>query len=99
MSDRTPPDIAPGYPSNGARLAPAWRRLWLALEAGPQTGPSLIHDRDVRGDVAEGTIRTLLQQARRAGLLERTYIVQRATEHAPQRRIAVYSIKAADGAQ
>ena len=66
------PDFNPGYPSGGLLIGPAWERLWTALEHGRWTfAADLAADRDLRGVLAEASIKILLAGAARAGYLER----------------------------
>lgn len=71
------PDFAPGYPSGGARIGPAWCAVWTYLQRTP--GAWWCADEIAglpnvaRHGLVPKTITGLLQQARRAGLLDVEY--------------------------
>jgi hypothetical protein len=71
----TPPDLSPGYPSQGARLGPAWADIWNALARTPEQAQDIY---PIAATVAEthglavSTLIGLTKRAATAGLLERS---------------------------
>lgn len=69
------PDLTPGYPSNGAKLGPAWAELWRRLELAALTSEPYLDGRVLAEAVAkdyglaDSTLIALLSRAAKAGIL------------------------------
>jgi len=77
MENATAPDLSPGYPSNGAKLGPAWRATWDQLDKASRTQDPFLDGRDLAAEVAPdyglapATLVALLSRAAKAGLLNK----------------------------
>lgn len=73
------PDFSPGYPSKGARLAPAWAVAWAKLSDGEWwTSRSLVEEMiKLAEPLQPKTCGALLRQASAVGLLERKQSTER----------------------
>jgi len=63
------PDFSKNYPSGGARIGPAWSTAWSALAGGEWKPATQL----MSPGITEKTLKNLLGQARRKGLLEVRY--------------------------
>jgi DNA-binding MarR family transcriptional regulator len=74
MTTKSVPDISPGYPSNGAKLGPAWAAVWRALD---RKGEDYTDGRELAAKVADrydlkpSTLVAVLSRAALAGLLDK----------------------------
>lgn len=73
MVTKKAPDLTPGYPSNGAKLGPAWNAVWRALErAGDFRDGRVLADRIApKYELEPATLVALMSRAAKAGLLAR----------------------------
>lgn len=73
MTTKTAPDITPGYPSNGAKLGPAWASMWRKLRMSDDAldGRELSERVAAQHDLAPATLVALISRAAKAGLLTR----------------------------
>ena len=73
METTTAPDLTPGYPSNGAKLGPAWKDVWrtLGLINDFTDGRALAGGIAPEHDLSPSTLVALLSRAAKAGLLDR----------------------------
>lgn len=73
MTTKTAPDITPGYPSNGAKLGPAWASIWRTLSRADDAldGRLLAEKHAKANDLAPATLVALISRAAKAGLLTR----------------------------
>lgn len=77
MTNLTAPDLTPGYPSNGAKLGPAWRAVWTELDKASRTQDPFLDGRELADTVAPdyglapATLVALLSRAAKAGLLNK----------------------------
>jgi hypothetical protein len=73
MTTKTVPDITPGYPSNGAKLGPAWSAIWRALARADDAldGRELAAKVAPKYELAPATLVALISRAAKAGLLDR----------------------------
>ncbi len=77
MVTKTAPDLTPGYPSNGAKLGPAWSALWAELSKANRRKDTFLDGRVLADEVAPdygldpSTLVALLSRAAKAGLLTR----------------------------
>lgn len=67
------PDLTPGYPSNGAKLGPAWRDIWAVLRRtdGYLDGRTLAEEIAPQHDLNPATLVALLSRMARAHYLDR----------------------------
>ena len=69
------PDFSPGYPSLGERIGPAWQKFLGSLVPGRWFfGTDLAHQMGPSLGIEPVTIKNLLRQAEKAGLLERKLV-------------------------
>lgn len=77
MVTNTAPDLTPGYPSNGAKLGPAWNALWAELAKANRRKDPYLDGRELADLIAPdyglnpSTLVALLSRAALANLLLR----------------------------
>lgn len=73
MTTKTAPDITPGYPSNGAKLGPAWASIWRDLSRAGDAldGRELAAKIAPKHELTPSTLVALISRAAKAGLLTR----------------------------
>lgn len=72
-TEKTAPDLTPGYPSNGAKLGPAWQAMWDALKRSDdfQDGRTLAEEIAPQHGLDPATLIALFSRMAHGGYLDR----------------------------